>query len=854
MLHLIDKTAVLEQAVRNFPALYLEGAAASGKSTAVQMMQKKHPETKYRVFWMDREAVRLEALENLKLLPKQDSQAEYWFIFENIPREISKELAQGLADFVREMPEHWRTIFISREQPPEAFLDLIWKRRMEIIPQRELLFSQNEVEEMVEYAQSPLQPKELYRATGGWAGCVDMMIRLAGKKYFQPESSNKRTDTGWDFAPITAPELRRQYEIDTYIQKEILDTLSEPEQRIVRLGALAPWINEDICGEVCGLIKENICGGVHGSVNEDIGSPGAAQELLKGLERKGMLIWNQQKNYWKTAPMFSGSEGQPFQDNESKVSDGGSRRISREAEISAAEEADIRMLEGWYESHGYLKEALWCCRQYADEKEYCACLIRHYEKIPFLGLSYTEILDCEDPSPEAAYLRGMCHRASGNFHKMSREEEAIGSGYPEIYLNLMFADPELSLDEWLELAVKLSKEQGQRKFHLFEILGYSHTYLCGLRDLSDLFACTKREENRKAHLWKDIFGEPEWRAYCLARINYYMETDRKKVLQKDDIELLSQITQSAFLQKIRTAGTKGYCKGQEWKDGIAGLYLYCLMQTMQPDEELRNKIFSLADALCRTENPVCIQTTEAVMGIFAYTLDNQENLGHWLLTDKNREESNLTYTELIFRVRGYLMLHQYGKAGRLLQKNMSYLKMYRMTSLYAEVLFQQAVVNWHMEQHGQALQNAIESFLINGSCRYVGFYTIYGNAGVEVLEAYIEWMQKNIPGGWKRKKKYNYGNVLRMPVEDYLDVILRKAKRIARKERAPGVPEQSESLTMMETIVLQAVCQGLSNAEIGEQQNLKITTVKSHIYSMYKKLGVKNRMQAALKGKEMGIV
>ena len=45
-----------------------------------------------------------------------------------------------------------------------------------------------------------------------------------------------------------------------------------------------------------------------------------------------------------------------------------------------------------------------------------------------------------------------------------------------------------------------------------------------------------------------------------------------------------------------------------------------------------------------------------------------------------------------------------------------------------------------------------------------------------------------------------------------------------------------------------------SNAEICEELNLKLSTVKSHIYSLYRKLGVKNRMQATLKGKEMGIL
>lgn len=841
--HRIDKTAALKRAAEKFPALYIEGAAASGKSTAVELMVRRHPEIVHQVFWMDREAVRREILENLKLLLGQDetqSQAARWFIFENVPHEMSGELAQELADFVKEMPEQWKAVFISREQPPEVFLDLIWKRQMEIISQSELMFSPEEVQEMLEQAESSLQAEELYQITGGWAGCVDMMIRLAEKINPHPQNLNRSAHTDPELPHISVGELRKQYEIDTYIQREILDTLSEQEQIIVGLGALAPWINEDICREVCG-------------VNSPYG-------ILKNLERKGILVWLEGKRCWKTAPLFACRENQEFLKGISL------RHGPDIAEASWSKKNPAEMkgavyekeLESWYESHEFLKEALYCCRQFYDEEEYCACLLRHYEKIPFLGVSYTEILKYKDDSPKAAYLRGMCYRVLGNFRKMAQEAEDAGQKNSEIYLNLMFANPEVPLDEWMTLVQNLSKECGQResrgKFRLFGILGYSHSYLCGIRDLSGMFACSKKEENKRANMWKKAFGEVEWRAYCLARIHFYLGTERGKALQEDDEELLLQITQPEFLHRIMSANEGWNYGAQERENGIAGLYLLCRLQVVRPDEERKNKIFQLAEALSHTEDIVCERNVKAIMAVFPNALGNPGNLGRWLLAYEKKEEADMTFTELIFRIRGYIMLHQYGKADRLLLRAIPRLKKYHQSIFYAEALFQQAIVNWHTEQHGNALKNVIDSFLTNASCRFVDFYTIYGNAGVEVLEAYIEWMQNNMPGGWKRKKKYNYGNVLRMPVEDYMDVVLRKAKRTAQKGNIPQISGEGESLTMMENIVLQAICQGLSNAEISEQQNLKITTVKSHIYNIYKKLGVKNRMQASLKGKEMGLV
>lgn len=43
----IDKTGYLEEGIRRFPFIYIEGNAASGKTTLVEMFLKKHPEISF---------------------------------------------------------------------------------------------------------------------------------------------------------------------------------------------------------------------------------------------------------------------------------------------------------------------------------------------------------------------------------------------------------------------------------------------------------------------------------------------------------------------------------------------------------------------------------------------------------------------------------------------------------------------------------------------------------------------------------------------------------------------------------------------------------------------------------------
>ena len=810
----IDKSAGLEQALKEYPCVYLEGAAASGKTTAVRMLCRRQENLSVLAVCAGEEELETYGERIRRFLNPETEQKgrNKWIFIEGVPGTLTEEEKTFFLTLIPQLGPRERLILEGRDDLPEAFLDLLWKGKIQLIVQESLMLTRTEVVRLAAERNSFLNASELYEETGGWAGCVDLLLRLTA-----------RPPVRMGNIPSVREILRRR-EVQEYLEKEILCTLSPEEQEVLRWLDLCPWTHPDLCREIF----------------QTDGSVG----IIESLERKGILVRCCKKRLWKKLPLFVKPAGP-----ERAAERWSAKRTEAQMQtvVETPEKASLESAGVWFDRKGFPAQALFCLKKAGDRTGYLECLRSHCAEIPFSGISPAEGFVSEDSSPEGCYLRGMEAVVHHDWDALQEEirlteQQKDQKDAAEIWLNLSFANPLLSLEDWMKALKRTAKTHGPLR--LYHILGGSFTFLCGLRDLSGLFVGGRKAERKQAELWKNSLGPEEWKAYQFARMEFYLETKQRDRIPDEDWKLLLTLEEK-----------------EDWTTLFARYWLLIKLRRSpdtdpvlaEEEEEAENAVRKM---LGEEENPVCRQILEAADALRG-SGGGEKILFSWVRekrfewSDEIREE---TVGMWYLRAAACYEIQQYDRTEKILKKLIPFARSGRRSRMLAECLFQQAAVNWSRENRKKSLQDVVESFLVTGEFRYVRFYTRYGRNGYEVLEDYIEWLSNNSPDTWSRKKKYNYGNVLNMPMEDYMNVILREAKKNRGQTGKRLSEETEEPLTVTEIIVLKELSTGMTNEEICADLNLKLTTVKGHIYSIYKKLGVKSRVQALLIGRERGLL
>ena len=93
------------------------------------------------------------------------------------------------------------------------------------------------------------------------------------------------------------------------------------------------------------------------------------------------------------------------------------------------------------------------------------------------------------------------------------------------------------------------------------------------------------------------------------------------------------------------------------------------------------------------------------------------------------------------------------------------------------------------------------------------------------------------------------------PEEDaYLDDLLAVAGRVVAPVRIRAAPALVDPLSEREVTVLRYLCSHLTNQEIAAALFISLNTLKSHVRSVYRKLGATSRAEAIDAGRQHGLV
>ena len=781
----IDKTAVIEEALHDHLAIALSGLPGTGRKTAVVMLVDKHPEVN--ALYCDAEEI-----ENASVLSRRTEGKVNWYLVRKPKGSRYPDSPEGFRRFTRKMPREDRIFFAVDGRIPDAFLEFVWSGIMAVILPESLQFTEEETCRYLRTCGSRLRGREVYHMTGGWPGCVAMLVRLSSQ-----------LDDRW-----TVWELCSRYEIRQYIGTQILSALPAEEAALLKERAPFPRLEEEL---------------------ELLLWSDSRRDEEDRLCARGAMVFVPEKKCWYVHPAL------------------------RIAIDDRAPEDLCRRAAEWYETKGYIQDALTSGRQSGNRMLYRDCLLRNYDKVSFLN--YEKVWSEDDLQvPGFLYLEWMENFLRQNQGRLrmlriyaeplwKETQEGRQKEIREILLNMAYADPDISTEEWMAMLERYTGD-GQR-IRLYHILGESVSFLSGLRDLSPLFACGEEQGEHYRRLWEERIALEDQMLFRLARLEYSIMTD----------------TMPAW-NKLRSEAFLPYEEGASWQIRLGSMYLaWLLLDDSEMRGPARRYIEELARNLAGEDAPACRWNARALYYLARAKCNEKEKLMEWL-RDTGGDigyDTGRTRFHIAAEVKISLYLGDYRRAEELLPELIDYFRNGNSRRWLAESLFQQALVAQEKGMSGQAFQLAAESVQVAAPYRYVRIYTGYGLGGAKLLEQYVA-----LNGSTEsvQSRRYNEKeeeiSVFEMSGEQWIRYLAREAS--GRSAYSPVPADESagirraERLTPTEVLVLQYLEKGYSNAHISEAMNIRLATVKSHTYNIYRKLEVSNRTQAVQRARNYGLI
>jgi LuxR family maltose regulon positive regulatory protein len=157
-----------------------------------------------------------------------------------------------------------------------------------------------------------------------------------------------------------------------------------------------------------------------------------------------------------------------------------------------------------------------------------------------------------------------------------------------------------------------------------------------------------------------------------------------------------------------------------------------------------------------------------------------------------------------------------------------------------EILGLRALTLWAENERERAVNTLAESLALAEPEGYVRTFVDEGASMNVLLSATLEARQRSHHDAASRVSIRYLGKLLA--------AFAQEAATPAADERLP------ESLSERELEVLALIAAGKSNKEIARELFLSMSTIKTHIHRLYRKLGTRSRTQAVARAREMNLL
>ena len=238
-----------------------------------------------------------------------------------------------------------------------------------------------------------------------------------------------------------------------------------------------------------------------------------------------------------------------------------------------------------------------------------------------------------------------------------------------------------------------------------------------------------------------------------------------------------------------------------------------------------------------------VNSCKARLGILQ---GNGSLVNHWSVTNPcNPSMATLFWFEIICATRCRLLIadgsdRNLREAEKILTKFEEKNVESKNTLHLIDILALQAILYYKQEKFEMAFTALEKSLALAESCEFVFPFLESG----ALMMSLIKLLPKRI------KQKSNIENIL----SRIKDAGMAIHQELDRKQGG-GVPKHdSKSLTPRELAVLEYLSSGMRNKEIALALFVSDDTVKKHLYNMFQKLSVKNRLSLVSKARELGLI